>query len=197
MTIAPTIVVRLEAVGAVMRLRPNGTVGISGPPLSVELLAEARAKRPAIIAWLRADIAEASAAREASSSDTDTLAQTVAAQRPAVAGLHTMSRLRPASWADPAAIPSPRAVCAACSRNAAGCQFWTERKPADRRGWRCLTCHPPDGAGAGVLIVDTSTADSPARHAPALRASAQRIAVSAGRPTARPVAFQSGAWSDK
>jgi hypothetical protein len=47
---------------------------------------------------------------------------------------------RPVSWSDPAARPSVGCFCSCCK----GRRWWCEgRKP---KGWRCWTCHPPDGA---------------------------------------------------
>jgi hypothetical protein len=41
------------------------------------------------------------------------------------------------SWAE-ATPPWPGSWCRACH----GTRWWTERR--DPKGWRCMTCHPPD-----------------------------------------------------
>ena len=41
------------------------------------------------------------------------------------------------SWAD-TTPPWPGSWCRACH----GTRWWTERR--DPKGWRCMTCHPPD-----------------------------------------------------
>ena len=60
----------------------------------------------------------------------------------AVAGLSRASQCRPVSWADPAARPSPGSWCRNCEYS----RWW-----ADASGWRCWTCHPPDGLTLGTF----------------------------------------------
>ena len=57
----------------------------------------------------------------------------------ATGGLLRASNCRPVSWADPAAQPSPGSWC----RNCEGSGWW-----GNASGWRCWTCHPPDGLAA-------------------------------------------------
>ncbi len=49
---------------------------------------------------------------------------------------------RPPSWAKPAAIPSPGCFCRCCELG----RWWCEIVAP--KGWRCWTCHPPDGMPA-------------------------------------------------
>ncbi len=53
-----------------------------------------------------------------------------------VAGLLRASQCRPVSWADQAARPSPRSWCRNCEYS----RWW-----GNESGWRCWTCHRPDG----------------------------------------------------
>jgi hypothetical protein len=51
---------------------------------------------------------------------------------------------RPPSWSDPADLPQPGEWCTCCSRfTRAGGRWWREAEAP--LGWRCWTCHPPDG----------------------------------------------------
>jgi hypothetical protein len=60
-------------------------------------------------------------------------------------GLLRAAPSRPPSWADPAALPSLGCQCSCCR----GQRWWCERVAP--KGWRCLTCHPPDHLPADVV----------------------------------------------
>ena len=60
----------------------------------------------------------------------------------AVGGLLRASRCRPVSWADAAARPSPGSLCRNCEHS----RWW-----GNASGWRCWTCHPPDGLALGTF----------------------------------------------
>lgn len=64
-------------------------------------------------------------------------AAVIAEGDPAAAVPHDM----PVSWADATIQPTPGARCRCCR----GASWWCE---AERpKGWRCMACHPPLGAG--------------------------------------------------
>lgn len=69
-----------------------------------------------------------------------------AQHRAIVAGLLAAALLRPSSWSDPAAIPSPGVSCSACG----GRRFWPRAAPS--RGWCCAACHPPDRLPAAAIL---------------------------------------------
>ena len=141
-----------------MRLAPVSLI-------PADLLAEVRANKVALIALLTAPVAAVVAVAPPQSilslipadpgylaREPDRDAAAVAAPWPdegeavtprrypsAVAGLLRASQCRPVSWADAAARPSPGSWCRNCEHG----RWW-----ADLRGWRCWTCHPPDGLAA-------------------------------------------------
>jgi hypothetical protein len=53
--------------------------------------------------------------------------------------------VRPPAWPDPAALPSPGCFCSCCKLG----RWWCEL--VEPKGWRCWTCHPPDGAAPGTV----------------------------------------------
>jgi hypothetical protein len=63
------------------------------------------------------------------------------------------------SWAD-ATPPWPGAWCRACH----GTRWWTERR--DPKGWRCLTCHPPDHLPVEAIRREGEADDAPEPAAP-------------------------------
>ena len=65
-----------------------------------------------------------------------------------VAGLLHAARMRPASWDDPAALPSRGCFCSRCN----GQLWWCEREAP--RGWYCSACLPPSGLDP-VRLIDT------------------------------------------
>ena len=66
-------------------------------------------------------------------------------KREALAGMMRAALQRPPSWSDAAAVPWPGCWCSCCRLG----RWWTEvREP---RGWRCWTCHPPDGVTFGAV----------------------------------------------
>ena len=148
-----TLGVVAKAVGAVLRLSPASKV----PP---DLLAEVRSHKAALIALLAAPVVAAAVAPRPSLGLIP--ADHAATPFPALAalgadegdagilrrygsaleGLLRASRCRPVSWADAAARPSPGSWCRNCEYS----RWW-----GDERGWRCWTCHPPDGRAAGTF----------------------------------------------
>lgn len=133
-----------------------------GPQPSPELLAELRAHKAKLVALLAENkcrplapalvaacerAAAAVAPGPADDMDEAEAIRALAAQpaprsaeghREHVEALARAGLLRPPSWGDPAAVPSPGSRCSCCH----GSTWWTER--ADPSGWRCCTCHPPD-----------------------------------------------------
>ncbi len=58
---------------------------------------------------------------------------------------------RPPSWPDPADLPRPGEWCTCCSRfTRAGRRWWREAEAPS--GWRCWTCHPPDGRPTTAVV---------------------------------------------
>jgi len=57
------------------------------------------------------------------------------------------------SWAD-ASPPWPGVWCRACH----GTRWWTERR--NPKGWRCLTCHPPDHLPAEAIRRENAADDA-------------------------------------
>ena len=64
-----------------------------------------------------------------------------------VAGYVRASQMRPVSWSDPRALPSPGCWCSCCK----GQRWWCE--VTEPKGWRCATCHPP--GDEAVQMVDS------------------------------------------
>ena len=58
---------------------------------------------------------------------------------PFMDGYFLAGLMRPTSWADPDARPSPGCYCSCCKSK----HWWTER--TEPKGWRCSSCHPPTG----------------------------------------------------
>ena len=140
-----TLGVAARAVGAALRLSPASKV----PP---ELLDSLRTHKAALLALLSgADAMAPAPAPEPETPPAEPIAETwpdegsagIPRRYPgAVAGLLRASQCRPVSWADPAARPSPGSWCRHCENS----RWW-----ADASGWRCSTCHPPDGAAPGTI----------------------------------------------
>jgi hypothetical protein len=58
---------------------------------------------------------------------------------------------RPPSWSDAADLPQPGEWCSCCSRfTRAGGRWWREAEAP--LGWRCWTCHPPDGRPMTAVV---------------------------------------------
>jgi hypothetical protein len=58
---------------------------------------------------------------------------------------------RPPSWSDSADLPQPGEWCTCCSRvTRAGGRWWREAEAPS--GWRCWTCHPPDGRPTTAVV---------------------------------------------
>lgn len=150
--------------GAVLRFKPASLI----PP---DVLADMRAHKAELLALLAAPIVASAVVAPPQSilglfpADRGYLARqpvqdaaAVAAPSPdegeavtprrypgAVAGLLRASQCRPVSWADAAARPSPGSWCRCCESG----RWW--RGLGDGSGWRCWTCHPPDGAAPGSI----------------------------------------------
>jgi hypothetical protein len=65
--------------------------------------------------------------------------------RPKAHALRVAPSKRQPSWAEPADRPAPGDHCSCCRRG----RWWCERK--NPKGWRCWTCHPPDGLAASEV----------------------------------------------
>ena len=161
-----TLGVVAKVVGAALRLSPASKV----PP---DLLAEVRSHKAALIALLTAPVVAVAVAPRSSlgliPADPGYLAhhpvQAVPAPSPAQPMAHwpagswrkrryasdTPGDLwttlqRPVSWADPASRPTQGDWCGCCE----GARWWRDIRQQDG-GWRCSTCHPPDGLAASDI----------------------------------------------
>jgi hypothetical protein len=75
---------------------------------------------------------------------------------PVLSGYFLAGLMRPVSWYDPAARPSPGCYCSCCK----GQQWWCEATAP--KGWRCAICHPPTGLRPDrVEIVRTGLSKEP------------------------------------
>ncbi len=74
-----------------------------------------------------------------------------AAPEPLVEGLLRSAGQLPPSWSDPHMTPWPGAWCGCCGRHQRrGGRWW--REAVAPKGWRCCTCHPPDGQPAMAIM---------------------------------------------
>ncbi|WP_174502894.1 hypothetical protein [Acidiphilium sp. C61] len=124
---------RLRAAGAEVVLRGQRPVVQHASRVPSALMAEARARRDALAAELLAE-----ADNEAAYQGEERAAVIAEGSGDTAAAVpHHL----PVSWADPTIQPTPSARCRCCR----GASWWCE---AERpKGWRCMACHPPLGAG--------------------------------------------------
>jgi hypothetical protein len=160
---AAAALARAEAAGVRLRLHPDGLMRMeaaSPPPAAV--LAELRQHREGVAALLAARAQPATPTPDAEHATIMAEPELPPAGSPererqdrrhraTLAGLLASGLQRPPAWSDPASEPPPGAWCGCCGRfSRIGGRWWREAEAP--LGWRCWTCHPPDGRPMTAVV---------------------------------------------